>query len=320
MAEAAAGPAAAPATGSVAPLDDVMLAMDVVDQLRHADKLVERELATDDRDRQMKDRLRQVYAAQGISVPDRVLAEGVAALREGRFVYDPPKPGLSRSLALLWIRRGSWGKAVLIGLGVLAVVVAGYTFGVKRPQEQRIARQAQEIAVVLPERLASEFDRVKAVARDANAVASAETIVRQGLAAAKAGDLEGARRHAERLSALRSAIEQSYTLRIVSRPDTPSGTFRIPDANPNARNHYLIVEAIGEDGRPLEVTKTSEEDGRTAKTTMWGVRVSEPVFARVRADKQDDGVIQNNIVGEKRRGFLEPSYAMPVEGGVILSW
>ncbi len=70
-------------TGAAAdkrPLDDIMLAMDVVDTLRHQQLLVERELNADDRDEKMKQRLREIYASQGIDVPDDVLEQGVAAL------------------------------------------------------------------------------------------------------------------------------------------------------------------------------------------------------------------------------------------------
>ena len=72
-AQAAAG--GLPGRATAAPLDDVMLAMDVVDNLRHADQLVERELGTEERDRQLKERLRKLYAAQGIDVPEHILDE-----------------------------------------------------------------------------------------------------------------------------------------------------------------------------------------------------------------------------------------------------
>ena len=62
------------------PLNDLMLAMDVVDTLRHGETLVERELSAEDRRKRMIERLREIYRQQGITVPDRVLAEGVAAL------------------------------------------------------------------------------------------------------------------------------------------------------------------------------------------------------------------------------------------------
>ena len=70
-----------PEPAAPAPLDDVMLAMDVVDTLRHADRLVERELGAEERDQQLKERLRQLYAAQGIDVPEHILDEGVDGAR-----------------------------------------------------------------------------------------------------------------------------------------------------------------------------------------------------------------------------------------------
>ena len=82
-------PAAVPAT-----LDDMMLAMDVVDTLRHRERLVERELNEEAREEQLIERLRALYKGQGIEVPDSVIARGVEALKESRFVYTPPKLGL----------------------------------------------------------------------------------------------------------------------------------------------------------------------------------------------------------------------------------
>src|SRR5512147_1047185 len=105
-----------------APLDDVMLAMDVVDSLRHADKLVEQELSSEEHDRQLKERLRKLYAAQGIDVPEHILDEGVAALREDRFVYRPLAGGLRRALALVWVTRGRWLKALAIAADIVAAL------------------------------------------------------------------------------------------------------------------------------------------------------------------------------------------------------
>ena len=50
------------------------------------------------------------------------------------------------------------------------------------------------------------------------------------------------------------------------------------------------------------------------------MRVSQNVFTRVQADKQDDGIIQENRVATKLRGRLEPEYAIPVMGGTITEW
>src|SRR5690606_38123146 len=98
-------------------LDAVRLTMDVVDTLRHRERLVEQELAGGEREEQLFERLRQIYASQGIEVTDRILQEGVDALREGRFVYTPP--AREPVWAKVYINRGRWGK------GLLALVVVG---------------------------------------------------------------------------------------------------------------------------------------------------------------------------------------------------
>jgi hypothetical protein len=190
---AAATPSSGADKAAGMPLDDVMMAMDVVDTLRHADKLVEKELSSDERRRQLRDRLRQIYTSQGLDVSDRILDEGVAALEEDRFVYDPPKIGASRSLAMLWIRRKRWGKAVAIGIVLLAVVAGGYYFGVKRPEQRQMAEQAEALTVGLPRQFAGELERIKAVSQVDQAVQAAERLVTEGTAAAKAGDLEAAK-------------------------------------------------------------------------------------------------------------------------------
>ena len=63
-------------------LDNVMIAMDVVDTLRHRDDLVRRELNEEGRESELIVRLRQIYRDQGIEVSDQVLAEGVKALKD----------------------------------------------------------------------------------------------------------------------------------------------------------------------------------------------------------------------------------------------
>ena len=71
-----------------APLDEVMLAMDVVDTLRHRERIVERALSTEDQDRQLVERLREIYAGQGIEVSDAIIERGVRDLREDRFEQE----------------------------------------------------------------------------------------------------------------------------------------------------------------------------------------------------------------------------------------
>ena len=74
-------------------LDEVLLAMDVVDTLRHRAQLVDRELDSEERRADLLERLREIYTAQGIEVPDHILLDGVKALEERRcLLYTSPSP------------------------------------------------------------------------------------------------------------------------------------------------------------------------------------------------------------------------------------
>ena len=94
----------------------------------------------------------------------------------------------------------------------------------------------------------------------------------------------------------------------------------MPEDDPGGRNYYLIVEAVDANGALLPVRITSEEDQAVKRTSSWGIRVSERVFNAVADDKADDQIIQNATIGAKRRGVLEPDYAIPVLGGRIVEW
>ena len=100
----------------------------------------------------------------------------------------------------------------------------------------------------------------------------------------------------------------------------PTGVTRIPQANRASRNYYLVVEAIGPEGTPLSRDITSEEDGETTAVTIWAQRVPQSTFEAVRRDKEDDGIVQNAVLGVKERGKLEPDWNMPVDAGAITRW
>ena len=151
------------------PLDDVMLAMDVVDTLRHRRQLVDHELASDDRDQQLIERLRKIYTAQGIEVSDRALQEGVAALKEDRFVYKPPKAGLARSLAQLYVRRDGWGKWLLGGLAAVVIGAAAYYFTVLAPRaglpDRLETLHSQVLQIAQPDQVDDQADDIFARAQ-----------------------------------------------------------------------------------------------------------------------------------------------------------
>ena len=203
---------------TAATLDDLMLAMDVVDTLRHRDRLVERELNEDVRDEQLIERLRALYKSQGIDVPDTILADGVKALKESRFAYTPPAPSFARTLATIWVKRGTYGKLAAAGLVTLAVFVGAYYFGVVRPRE-RAAQSAQvEITQTLPRQLAAAHGAVVAEAQSPAVRQRADAILARGRAALERGNVVDARAAIAELDQLAALLRREYVLRIAGRP------------------------------------------------------------------------------------------------------
>jgi Family of unknown function (DUF6384) len=122
------------------------------------------------------------------------------------------------------------------------------------------------------------------------------------------------------MGALLDELRAEFKLRIVNRPGEASGVWREPMINPQARNYYLIVEAIAPDGKVLTRPILNEETGTTTKVDKWGIRVGSDLFEKVIEDKRENGLIEHNIVGQKRRGYLDVDYTAPVLGGTITKW
>lgn len=300
-------------------LDDVMLAMDIVDTLRHRELVVAKELGGAERKDALIRRLKEIYNAQGIEVPDRILEDGVKALEEHRFTYEPPRDGLEVRLARLYINRGRWGPPLAFVAGAALFVTAAYEVGFERPREAKAERTRIELSVDLPRELAEARAAALALAGGDAARARLEASFLDGVAATKAGDAAGARAALGDLQFLTGVLAQDLSIRVVSRPGEYSGVFRIPDNAPGARNYYLIVEAVDAKGRAQALEIASEEDRKTARAEKWGVRVSEAAFNAVADDKADDQIIQQAEIGAKPKGALAPVYDIDV-GGAILEW
>jgi hypothetical protein len=413
-----------PARQDATPLDEVMLAMDIVDTLRHERSTIERELDAEARDEALVARIRGIYAGQGIEVTDELIRKGVEALKQDRFAYVPPKRSLALRLAHVYVERWKWVRrgalvAVLAAAGVVAwrlpqqwsdhrahaayseraeavgarieaidakrarlqrwhdaqvpaddparvatgrlVDAVGATL--RRVDAQRSAlpalagtdddaraeKAAADAAAV--ERAAGELGEIEAAletadaqsraadrlsalgtrfvaamlaAADADFAASDEdevnAVADRAEAALHAGDAALAASQVERLEQIAAQIGEAYELRIVAREGVKSGIWRHPVGNPNARNYYLVVEAIGAGGDALMLPITNEETQKIERVSRFAVRVPEAVYESVKADKSDNGLIDQALVGVKRRGRLAVDFAMPVAGGYITRW
>ena len=308
------------ATAEKAPLDEVMLAMDVVDTLRHRQDLVERELDGDAREKQLIDKLRDIYHQQGIEVTDEVLREGVKALAESRFAYSPPKPSLSTTLARAYVSRKKWGPLTLAVALVLVVGLSGY-FLAWQPYQAAQAEQARtELSEILPGQMDALYQTIYEETKVQQAVTQADALRSKGKAFASEANRAGALQAIADLTALRDRLRTEYTLKIYTKDGERSAFWRVPDANPDATNYYLVVQAIGPEGNALKLPITNEETGKTETVDTWGARVPESTYRTVENDKRDDGIIERTTLGLKEYGFLDPDYVMPVLGGAVTKW
>ena len=317
---ASTGSPAVPASDKPAKLDDIMIAMDVVDTVRHRDDLVRRELNDADREAELIKRLKEIYRLQGIEVPDAVLAEGVKALKESRFTYTPPPADWKRRFLTLWVRRGRHGKIASVVLAALLGAYGVHYVNVQRPALLAEEQTRVELTKTLPDAIRQAHADVLRIATEPVARQKADQLLSDGEHAIRDKDRAAMTAAGGSLRALRDDVARSYTLTIVSRPGETSGVWRKPPKGSTARNYYLVVEPVGDDGQKIKLPIRNEENGQTETVDKFGVRVPQATFDAVSADKRDDGIIQKNKFAHKQRGKLTVDYDMPFEGGMITRW
>jgi hypothetical protein len=177
-------------------------------------------------------------------------------------------------------------------------------------------RQTTEV----PAQLTAAYQAIDTISDDPAALEAARAQLTTGEAAIAQGDYGAARAAIGELETLSFRLNLQYEVRVVSRPGETSGFWREPEVNRGARNYYLVVEAVAPNGESLRLPITSEEDQRTRSVRAWGLRVDQATFERAVADKQDDGIIQDNVLGRKRRGVLEREYTVPTTGAAVTDW
>ncbi|MEL7453178.1 MAG: DUF6384 family protein, partial [Pseudomonadota bacterium] len=172
----------------------------------------------------------------------------------------------------------------------------------------------------LPQTLDQLRTDILTLSEDPSADALAETLYQDGLVALEAREANTAKQMIADLEVLKSDLSRTYEVRIRYRDGAQSGIYRIPNDAPQQRNYYLLVEAVDPRGNIVEVPVRSEETQTPHRVTKWGQRVSQSVFNRIAADKTDDQIIQNDVIGEKASGQLQPTYSVDTPGGVIIDW
>lgn len=157
-------------------------------------------------------------------------------------------------------------------------------------------------------------------AASGTAVAELRSQVEEAKALIVSSNLPAAAGLLEDVSSKLTVLPLSYELRIVSEAGERTGVWRYYGNDRSARNYYLIVDAVDASGNKVSLPITNVETKRVQTTSRFGVRVPEAIYNRVGEDKQSDGIVDEDLLGQKRAGELEPTYLLPVEGGFITEW
>jgi len=305
-------------------LRDQMGAMALIDEMRHKQMIVREHLDMPKRREEVARRIREYYQSQNIEVNDELVEQGVRAYFEKRLSYEAsPASALSGLLARIYITRSSWKKPVVAGVAAIALV-AGGSYVAQQTRENAAMQEAARNAAVL-DNLATQIHETDARFKSMGLTPAEQEQLAPLVAAANTAiqerDTERAKDSLAALKAMLTYAETPLTFNVVDRAGVKSGVER--NYGPSGgKSWYLITEAVDPSGKAVPVTVTSAESGAKKQVTLFGVRVSKDVYESVKADKMEDGHVDNRMLGTKPANSLTPRFtrAFSARPDMILEW
>lgn len=153
---------------------------------------------------------------------------------------------------------------------------------------------------------------------DTNATSLINTNLIQAQNALEQNDFKLLNNKVEFVNKVIKYIEADITFKINQKP---SGIERKNNDNPNIKNHYLIVNSIDSSGLPIEAFVNNYETKNDIWTTKFGVYIDNETYQKIKQDKIKNGVISNDIVGNKPSGQFSISYSLiPNTSNYITEW
>ena len=289
---------------------EVLRVMDAA-QVIHERQAALQEHEAFDREATIRD-IQLMYEELGDLVDGRTIEKALDEYLSQRYAFNPGPPGIRRNLAMLYIKRGWVATRVLLPTAAVATLVWGGFAIVETRQQQVLEREAARF-VTLETDVGRLHAAVLAAAAEDLARERAADLNRRAESQIAARDVRGLAETTQRYRDLQALVSAEYSIVVTG------GVWRYRNNNRDTRNHYLVVQALDPTGQPVRVPVRNEENGTTRTVLEWGERVPQEVYDRVAADKQDNGIIDDEEFGFKRRGFITAERRYP-DVGQITEW
>ncbi|MFO7554800.1 MAG: DUF6384 family protein [Desulfobacterales bacterium] len=241
-------------------LNEVMLAMDVVDTLRHQKSIVDRELKAEDHDQALIEKVRKIYAGQGLEVSDETIAMGVKALREERFTYIPPKKSFQLMLAHLYVNRGRWAKRGALVAAAFFGVYLVYQFAYVVPQNRSRKKDTQEINL----RIGQQQDQISVAKERVAHLANSLSKIKQNVPHNAAVGFKGLVGEAEREIVSAQGKIQSLE-KLALKPGI--------DADKAAKTGVSVSQRLDQRAKLISALKIHLDNADQAVTSLGGLKV-----------------------------------------------
>lgn len=114
-------------------------------------------------------------------------------------------------------------------------------------------------------------------------------------------------------------IKTPLTFMVVDRVGEKSGVERTYDRS-GGKSWYMIAEALTDRGTPFPVLIKDSETGVEKQVRTFGIRITQSEYEKLRADKLDDGHINNKLIGKKPANQLGIHYSRPLLDERITKW
>lgn len=296
-------------------LQHVLEAMDAIDELRHADRLVDQALSSDSERQRMLERLRTLYAEQGISVSDELINQALDMLQQDQLRYQRKGSQWQRRLAGLYIARSRWLKPAAVGL----LVVGALSWFGDAADNVGVNAFGKPLAVTLRTEYVEALSRVDG-SGEMELMNRVDAINFSGTSALAQGDNNAVQAAIAELKAFNESNGEAYDLRLVRESGQPALITRpglTPDLPPR---HFLLVEALNARNFPVAVEVFSEDTGQRERVMRYGQQIPTELALHFQREFTQHGKYPLTTIARKHRGRFQPEYDIEVLVGVITQW